>query len=126
MSKRNKKIKYDSTRMSVRDAIVSTMALTNHIKDIYFHIVDLKNDDLNLFEFCLEAIDNLILRMKQLFALDATILKSDDKDVLYCIDDIHYIHNFMKEWVKNRIILISHTNYLRLQSQLESIQSFFL
>ena len=112
--------------MSVRDAIVSTMALTNHIKDIYFHIVDLKNDDLNLFEFCLEAIDNLILRMKQLVALDATILKSDDKDVLYCIDDIHYIHNFMKEWVKNRIILISHTNYLRLQSQLESIQSFFL
>lgn len=112
--------------MTLREAIISTMALTNHIKDIYFHIVDLKRDDLSNLNICLEDMDKMIIRMKELERLDPTIFNSMDKDVLYCMDDIHYITGFLKEWVKERISLINHKNYLRVQSQLETIYSFFL
>ena len=81
--------------MSLQEAIVSTMALTNHIKDIYFHIVDLRKDDLSNLDTCLEDVDKMIIRMKELVRLDPMIFNSMDTDVIYCMDDIHYIAGFL-------------------------------
>lgn len=108
--------------MSVLDAILHTMAMTNHIKDIYYHIVDLQRGRLENFETCLKEMDGMIFRMNQLVSLHGNLFRLQERDVVYCVDDIAYIWDFFSKWVIHRIAWISQSQYLRLQGQLQVIQ----
>jgi hypothetical protein len=111
--------------MSIQDAVLYTMGLTNYIKDIYYHIVDLKQDNIENLPIVLDELDGILLKMNQLISIQSNIFSLDDRDMVYFLDDIQFIYTFLSEWRLDKISLIAQKDYCRLEGQLKAIKDAF-
>jgi hypothetical protein len=70
----------------------------------------------------LDELDGILLKLEQIMSIQPNIFTLQEMDVIYFVDDIQFIRDFLWEWMRDKISLISQNDYRRLDGQLQTLK----